>query len=99
MVEVKWTLQASQDLESIAEFISKDSEQRARLFVADIFQAVDRIAGFPESGRVVPEIGDAMIREILLGNFRLVYRIKRSTIDLLTIYHGARLLDPSKHSR
>ena len=96
MVEVRWTLQASQDLNSIVDFIARDSSQYARLFVVDIFQAVERIGEFPESGRMVPELRDPVVREIILGNYRLVYRLREKRVELLTIYHGARLLDPSK---
>lgn len=55
MIEVAWSAQAAQDLDSIVEFISKDSPQYARLSVVDIFRALDRIAVFPNSGRIVPE--------------------------------------------
>ena len=96
MVGIRWTLQASQDLDSIVEFIAKDSPQYARLLAVDIFQAVERIAEFPESGRIVPELGDPVVREIILGNYRLVYRLQEKHIELLTVYHGARLLDPAK---
>jgi len=96
VVEVRWTLQAAEDLHSIVEFIARDSAQYARLLVVDIFQAVDRIAEFPQSGRIVPELNDPIVREVILGNYRLVYRLKDASLELLTIYHGARLLDPSK---
>lgn len=96
MVEVRWTPQAAEDLNSIVEFIARDSPQYARLLVVDIFQAVDRIAAFPQSGRIVPELNDPIVREVILGNYRLVYRLKDASLELLTIYHGARLLDPSK---
>jgi addiction module RelE/StbE family toxin len=95
MAEVKWTLQAADDLDSIAQFISKDSPQYARLFVSDIFQAVERLSAFPKSGRIVPELNDPDVRDVILGNYRLVYRFKAKLIELLTIYHGARLLDPT----
>ena len=96
MIEVRWTSQAAEDLHSIVEFIARDSSQYARLLVVDIFQAVERIAAFPQSGRIVPELNDPVVREVILGNYRLVYRLKDANLDLLTIYHGARLLDPSK---
>lgn len=95
MAEVRWTLQATDDLDSIAEFIAKDSPQYARLFVTDVFQAVERLSEFPQSGRIVPELNDPIVREIILGNYRLVYRFKAKLIVLLTVYHGARLLDPT----
>jgi toxin ParE1/3/4 len=96
MVEVRWTPQATEDLDSIVEFIARDSPQYARLFVLDIFQTVERISKFPRSGRVVPELKNPVVREVILGQYRLVYRVKGAGLDLLTIYHGARLLDPSK---
>ena len=96
MVEVKWTLQATNDLESIANFIAKDSFHYSRLFVVDIFESVDRLINFPNSGRIVPELNDSTVRELILGNYRLVYRFKKDIVELLTIYHGARLLNPSR---
>lgn len=95
MVEVRWTPQAAEDLDSIVEFIARDSPQYARLFVLDIFQTVERISKFPQSGRVVPELKNLVVREVILGQYRLVYRLKGAGLDLLTIYHVARLLDPS----
>jgi toxin ParE1/3/4 len=95
MAEVRWTLQASDDLNAIAQFISKDSPQYARLFVSDVFQAVERLIEFPKSGRIVPELNDPVVREVILGNYRLVYRLKAKLIEMLTVYHGARLLDPT----
>jgi len=47
-------------------------------------------------GRMVPEKNDPIIREIIFGNFRIVYRVKAKVVELLTIHHGARLLDPLK---
>ncbi|MBI4386145.1 MAG: type II toxin-antitoxin system RelE/ParE family toxin, partial [Elusimicrobia bacterium] len=92
----RWTLQAAEDLDFIVSFIAKDSTPYARLFVVDVFEAVDRLIQFPESGRTVPELNDPAVRELILGNYRLVYRLKKDIVELLTVYHGARLLDPSK---
>lgn len=95
MAEIRWTLQAADDLEAIAEFISVDSPQYAQLFALNVLRAVERLASFPRSGRLVPELGNATIREIVLGNYRIVYRLRREVVEVLTVYHGARLLDPS----
>jgi len=62
----------------------------------DVLAAAGRLANFPNSGRVVPEIKDPGVREILLGSYRIVYRVKGDLVELLTVYHGARLLDPSR---
>ena len=96
MVEVRWTPQAADDLEAITEFIAQDSPQYASLFAVDTVAAIERIGAFPMIGRVVPEKNDPSIREIILGNYRIVYRLRDSIVQVLTIYHGARLLDPSR---
>ena len=62
----------------------------------DVFGAVERLERFPESGRIVPEKNEPSIREIILGNYRIVYRFRNDVAELLTIHHGARLLDPSQ---
>jgi toxin ParE1/3/4 len=96
MVEIRWTPQAIDDLESIADFIAKDSPYYARLFAIDSLGAVDRLAKFPKSGRVVPEMGNPFIREIILGNYRIVYRLRGGLAEILTVYHGAKLLNPGE---
>lgn len=60
------------------------------------WQTVERLAVFPNSGRIVPELNDPGIREILFGNYRIVHRVTGDLVEILTVYHGARLLDPSR---
>lgn len=89
---MKWTVQAVEDIEAICGFIAKDSILYACLFAKDILQAVRRLENFPESGRIVPELFNKNIREIIMGSYRIIYRIKYDTVEILTIYHSARLL-------
>ena len=96
MAEVRWTPQAADDLDAIAEFISQDSHHYSNLFVLDVFYAVDRLIRFPKSGRVVPEINDPLVREVILGSYRIIYRVHQDLVEILTVFHGSRLLDPSK---
>jgi len=96
MAQVRWTSQAVDDIESIAEFISQDSIHYASLFVSDILAAVERLEHFPQIGRVVPELNDLVIREIILGDYRIVYRLSGEIAEVLTVFHGGRLLDPGK---
>ncbi len=93
MAEVRWTPQAATDLEAITEFIARDSPQSASLFAINIINAVERLEDFPELGRLVPEKNDPQIRELLLGNYRIVYRVRRRTAEILTIHHAARPLN------
>ena len=93
MAQVRWTPQAYEDLEAICLFIARDSPQMAATFADRVVRGTDRLGSFPRLGRVVPELGTADIREILVGSYRIVYRIKDEQVQLLTIRHGARLLD------
>jgi toxin ParE1/3/4 len=43
---------------------------------------------------MVPELGQDLVREVLLGNYRIIYRLLNDDVQVLTIHHGARLLDP-----
>ena len=96
MGEVRWTPQAADDLEAVTDFIAADSPHYAKLFAMDVLKAVERLAVFANSGRVVPEASDPLVREILLGNYRIVYRVRETAAEILTVYHGARLLDPDR---
>jgi toxin ParE1/3/4 len=53
---------------------------------------VKSIPDFPKAGRVVPEYDDENLREKILGNYRIVYRIKKDAFEIVTISSGSRLL-------
>lgn len=95
MARIRWTPQSADDLEAIAEYIASDSPHYARLFVLKVISAIDRLERFPEIGRVVPEMNDPAVRELILQNYRIVYRINTDVAEILTIYHSSRLLDSS----
>lgn len=95
MAQVRWTPEAYDDLEAIFLFIARDSPEFAATFVDRIIRSTDRLASFPRSGRVVPEFDTENLRELLVGSYRIIYRIKDDYVHLLTIIHGARLLDDS----
>ena len=87
-----WSLQAIEDVEAIRTYVARNSEQYANLLVDRIIAAVDRLEGFPLSGRVVPEVGDESLREVIFRNYRIVYRLKPEIIEIVTVFHAARLL-------
>ncbi|AFZ24316.1 addiction module toxin, RelE/StbE family [Cylindrospermum stagnale PCC 7417] len=75
MARVNWTSQALADLEAIGDFISRDAPSFAQVFVNRAFQAVERLENFPYLGRLVPEISQDNIREIIFGSYRIVYQV------------------------
>ncbi len=93
MVEVNWTKQAIQDIDKIAEFIAKDSDHYAKIQVQRFFSAAKVLEKQPKSGKIVPEKQDALIREILIGSYRIIYKIlSEKRIDVITVHHNKRLL-------
>jgi len=92
-LEVKWSPEALEDLESIAEYITRDSEYYARAVVTEILTISRNIREFPLIGRIVPEIGNEHIRERFIYSYRLVYRIEPERILIVAVIHGKRLLE------
>jgi len=92
-LEVEWSPAATEDLESIAEYIARDSEFYARAVVAEVLAVSRSIREFPLIGRIVPEIGHDRIRERLVYSYRLIYRIEPHRILVVAVIHGKRLLE------
>ena len=51
--------------------------------------AVDRLTLFRQSGRIVPEVADPLVRELIQGSYRIVYRLIRKEVHVLTVHHAA----------
>ncbi len=90
MPEIIWSAEAAADLEGIREYITRGSPRYAALTVARLVDAVERLRRFPESGRVVPEVDDPAVREVIQGVYRIVYELRSGCIEVLTVVHGAR---------
>jgi plasmid stabilization system protein ParE len=84
-----------EDVEQIAEFIARDSPDIASLFVSRLIDATDRLADFPQSGRVIPEIGLPDCREIVYGAYRIMFRIEGESVWITGVVHGARDWNPN----
>ncbi len=76
----------------IAEYISLDNPTAAQKWIDTIFEKVKALKTSSKIGRIVPEIERDEIREILYGNYRVIYRIEKSSISILTIRHGKQIL-------
>jgi toxin ParE1/3/4 len=86
------TPQSLNDLEEIVTFIAKDNSNRARTFGNELIDRALSTATLPERGRVVPEIREEAIREIIHGAYRIIYEILKDqqAIYVLRFWHGAR---------
>ena len=90
-----WTPKSIQQMTSVAEYIAQDSPYQAKRVVTLIVRATWRLKIFPESGAVVPELGDASIREIRVFSYRVLYRWRSDLrqIHILGVVHGRQILD------
>lgn len=87
-----WTERAATDLLAIGDSIAQDDPRAARRWVGRLRQRARAAATMPNSGRVVPELGRPDIREVILRNYRIVYRVVKRGIVVLTVFEGHRLL-------
>jgi plasmid stabilization system protein ParE len=87
-----WTPLARDDLRAIVAYIARDNPRAARGVGEQILKCVEALSSMPEMGRMLPERQDPDIREIVRGNYRIVYRLRRNTksVEVWRIWHGAR---------
>jgi plasmid stabilization system protein ParE len=90
--QINWSPTAKLDLKNLAEYIEEDDPVAAAKFVQNVFQSVEHLPQFPNSGRVVPEFGNPDIREVIRSPCRVVYRVKRQEqlIEVVRGWHSAR---------
>lgn len=87
-----WSPDAIEDIESIAQFIEKDSKFYADSVVNKIFEAAQPLVTLPQIGHIVPELHVENIRELIVFQYRIIYEIRSREIHVLTVIHGKRLL-------
>ena len=88
-----WSGESLDDIDAIAQFIARDSQHHAQSVVDGLFDLAETISAHPLAGRVVPELGDAQVRERFLYSYRVIYEIRDERIEVLAVLHGRRLLE------
>lgn len=91
-MKIIWTKEALERLIEIEDYISKDSPERAARFVDKIVDHAELLSNNPQLGRMVPETANSIIRELIFKKYRIVYRLKKDTIEILTVFEGHMLL-------
>ncbi len=92
MVKLIWTEFAVEDLRLIHEYISRDSKRYADRFIEKLINRIDQLESFPKSGRVVPEFNLESIRELIEGNYRIIYKMSTCEVTIIRVHHAARQL-------
>ena len=85
-MRVNWSRRSIKNLESIQGFIAISNPRNAEKFIMDLYDSIiATLQDFPKLGRIIPEIEDDNYREIIHGNYRIMYRIMRKEIRILTV--------------
>jgi toxin ParE1/3/4 len=90
-MQVVWTDPALERVDEIALHMAQDNPDAATRWTVELFDSVEQLVDFPESGRVVPEIGAREVRELIFGAYRVFYRVG-SSVEVLSVRHGSQLL-------
>ena len=93
MAQVRLTEQAQRELDAIIEYYERiGADDFAEVFEEKVIAKIRPLERFPRLGRVVPEIQDEAIREVLYRNYRIVYIVDQEEQDVavLTIFHSSR---------
>lgn len=97
MVKINWTDNAIIDLDEIGNYIALHSVKYAEKTVDFLFSSVSILISYPQAGKVVTDFNSNSIREIVRGNYRIVYKIiSKKRIDILAVHHGARFMDEKR---
>ena len=91
-MKIVWSPLAIDRASEIAGYIAQDKPSAAEKWVNTVFSKVEQLKSAPEIGRIVPEINNDHFRELLYGNYRIVYRIEKKQVSILTIRHGKQVL-------
>ena len=92
MARLIWTEPALSDLEAVADYIALDNPAAARQLVEKVFESVERLERFPNSGKRPPELPRSQYREVVVLPCRIFYRVERGSVFLLHVMRAERLL-------
>ena len=91
-MKIIWSPLAVDRSSEIADYIAQDKPSAAEKWINVVFSKVEQLKSSPEIGRIVPELNNTQFREIIYGNYRIIYRIEKKQISILTIRHGKQIL-------
>jgi toxin ParE1/3/4 len=78
-------------VEEIALYIAADNSEAAIRWTTELFEAVGHLSEFPQSGRLVPELEEREVRELIYGAYRVFYRVGE-VVRVLSVRHGSQLI-------
>ena len=92
MRELRWSRRSIDDLREIGRYISSDRPAAARKLLLRIQKKAGTLCALPFMGRIVPELNNEELREVIEKNYRIVYRVSEEFIEIVTVFEAHRML-------
>jgi toxin ParE1/3/4 len=94
MVEVIWTTRATEEIAHIAEYLEQYSAHYASIIVKKLYNKVGVLRQFPKIGRMIPELQEERYRELIEGNYRIMYEMLDDEVILIQrVLHSSRYFE------
>jgi len=87
---VVWTEQARRMLDDAVSYVAQDSRSAAERLLIQALEAASSLDAFSERGRIVPELNQPNVRQLLVQRYRLLYEVTPAEVQVLAFVHGAR---------
>ncbi len=94
-MKIIWSPLCIEPITEIAKYIANDNPKAANNWIEEIFSSVEQLETFPKSGKVVKELNNDAVRELISGNYRIIYLIELKQISILTVRNVRQILPES----
>ncbi|QBG48198.1 type II toxin-antitoxin system RelE/ParE family toxin [Verrucomicrobia bacterium S94] len=91
-MKIQWSPLSIDRISEISEYIAQDSPNAAERWVRSIFDRVEQVKDFSESGQPVPETNRKDIQQLIISNYRIIYRVEPKMVSILTVRHCRQIL-------
>jgi len=98
MTKIIWTSTALERVDEIVQYIADDNPNAALKWLDALFKKVDLIPSHPLSYRIAPEINNKLIREIVFRNYRVIFKVEKTVVTIMTVRHFKQILPVSDFS-
>ncbi len=77
-------------LDDAVSYVAQDSRPAAERLLVQALEAASSLDTFSERGRIVPEVNQPSVRQLLVQRYRLLYEVKPAEVQIVAFVHGAR---------
>jgi len=93
MTVIRWSGPSIREFEGSLDYIARDNRDAADRLARAIHRAVGRLRAFPDSGRMVPELEDPALREVVYAPFRVIYQHQENLVEILAVVRAEQETD------